>query len=225
VIAALRVFFFLHQPGARRSRQDEASCSTSDPVSDISISGVAAGPTVVRKLIESTLVSVDGVIGDPQVWAEPYFDDEAGKRALKQLLVSDAMLMGRRTYEMFAAMWPASTGAYADSMNTIRKYVFSSTLQTAEWSNSTIISGDVPAAVSELKQQNGQDLVMYGHGSLGQTLLEHRLLDELRLWVHPLIVGRGATLFREGANATLKLVATETLETGVVMLIYKPSLA
>jgi dihydrofolate reductase len=148
----------------------------------------------MRKLIESTLVSVDGVIGDPQVWAEPYFDDEAGKRALKQLLVSDAMLMGRRTYEMFAAMWPASTGAYADRMNTIRKYVFSSTLQTAEWSNSTIISGDVPAAVSELKQQNGQDLVMYGHGSLGQTLLEHRLLDELRLWVHPLIVGRGAML-------------------------------
>jgi dihydrofolate reductase len=179
----------------------------------------------VRKLIESTLVSLDGVIGDPQVWAEPYFNDEAGEQALKQLLVTDAMLMGRRTYEMFAAMWPASTGAYADRMNSMRKYVFSSTLQTAEWSNSTIIKGDVPSAVGELKQQDGQDLVMYGHGPLGQTLLEHQLLNELRLWVHPLLVGRGTTLFREGANATLKLVATETLGTGVVMLTYQPSLA
>ena len=177
----------------------------------------------MRKVIESTLVSLDGVIGNPQVWAEPYFDDEAGERALKQLLVSDAMLMGRRTYEMFAAMWPAATGAYADRLNSIRKYVFSSTLQTAEWSNSTIISGDVPAAVGELKQQDGQDLVMYGHGPLGQTLLEHRLLDELRLWVHPLLVGRGTTLFREGAAATLELVATETLKTGVVVLTYRPS--
>jgi dihydrofolate reductase len=179
----------------------------------------------VRKVIESTLVSLDGVIGDPQVWAEPYFNDQAGERALKQLLVSEAMLMGRRTYELFAAMWPASTGAYADRMNGIRKYVFSSTLQTAAWSNSTIIDRDVPAAVGELKRQDGQDLVMYGHGPLGQTLLEHRLLDELRLWVHPLLVGRGATLFREGANAALELVATEALGTGVVILTYRPSLA
>ena len=179
----------------------------------------------MRKVIESTLVSLDGAIGDPQAWAEPYFNHEAGERALKQLLVTDAMLMGRRTYELFAAMWPASTGPYADRMNRIRKYVFSSTLQTAEWSNSTIISGDVPTAVGELKEQVGQDLVMYGHGPLGQALLEHHLLDELRLWVHPLLVGRGTTLFREGANATLELVATETLETGVVILTYRPSLS
>jgi dihydrofolate reductase len=178
---------------------------------------------VVRKVIESTLVSLDGVIGDPQVWAEPYFNDDAGARALKQLLVTDAMLMGRRTYEIFAAMWPASTGAYADRMNGIHKYVFSSTLETAEWSNSTIIGGDVAAAVRELKQHDGQDLVMYGHGPLGQTLLEHQLLDEIRLWVHPLLVGHGTTLFREGASATLELVATEALETGVVILTYKPS--
>jgi dihydrofolate reductase len=177
----------------------------------------------VRKVIESTLVSLDGVIGDPQVWADEYFDDEATALAQQQLLVSDAMLMGRRTYEMFASMWPASTGAYADRINGIRKYVFSSTLQTAEWSNSTIISGDVPAAVGELKQQDGQDLVMYGHGPLGQTLLEHQLLDELRLWVHPLLVGRGTTLFREGANATLELVTAETLQTGVVILTYQPT--
>ena len=177
----------------------------------------------MRRVIESTLVSLDGVIGDPQVWAEPYFNEEAGELALKQLLVTDAMLMGRRTYELFAAMWPAATGAYADRMNGIAKYVFSSTLQTAEWSNSTIIGGDVAAAVGELKRQDGQDLVVYGHGPLLQTLLKQKLLDELRLWVHPLLVGRGTTLLREGASAALELVATGTLETGVVILTYHPS--
>jgi dihydrofolate reductase len=96
---------------------------------------------VSRKLIESALVSLDGVIGGPQVWANQYFDDEATALALQQLLVSDAMLMGRRTYEVFAATWPADTGEYADRMSTIRKYVFSSTLDMAEWNNSVIIRG------------------------------------------------------------------------------------
>jgi len=177
----------------------------------------------VRKLIESTLVSLDGVIGDPQVWAEPYFNDEAGALALKQLLAADAMLMGRRTYEIFSAMWPDATGPYAERVNSIRKYVFSSTLQTAEWTNSTIIQREVAAAVRELKQEDGQDLVMYGHGPLGQALLEHQLLDELRVWVHPVFVGRGTLLFREGENATLRLVAAETLATGVAVLTYQPN--
>jgi dihydrofolate reductase len=178
---------------------------------------------VVRKLIESTLVSLDGVIGDPQLWADEYFDEAAGELALQQLSVSDAMLMGRRTYEIFAATWPEYTGAYADRMNSMQKYVFSSTLKRAEWSNSTVISGDVAAAVDELKQQDGGDLVMYGHGQLGQTLLEHHLLDEVRLWIHPVIVGRGMLLFRDGANATMKLVATDTRPNGVVVLTYRPA--
>lgn len=133
------------------------------------------------------------------------------------------MLMGRRTYQAFAAMWPAGTGEYADRMNRIRKYVFSSTLERAAWNNSTIISGDAAAAVARLKQQDGQDLVMYGHGRLGQTLLEHHLLDELRLWIHPLLVGGGTLLFREGEKTALKLIATKTLATGVVVLSYRPA--
>ena len=175
----------------------------------------------MRKLIESTLVSLDGVIGDPQVWANEYFDDEATALALQQLLVTDAMLMGRRTYEMFAATWPAYTSEYADRMNTIRKYVFSSTLDTAEWSNSVIISGDPADAVAELKQQGDGDLVMYGHGPLGQALLGRHLLDELRLWIHPLLVGQGTLLLREGASAALSLAATQTLASGVVILTYQ----
>src|SRR5262249_24622045 len=139
----------------------------------------------MRKVIESTLMSIDGVIGDPQVWASEYFGTEAEQAALEHLLDSDAMLMGRRTYEMFAAMSLTATGGYADRMNSIRKYVFSSTLEKADWNNTTIISGDPATAVAGLKQHDGQPLVMYGHGPLGQTLLEHQLLDELHFMIHP----------------------------------------
>jgi dihydrofolate reductase len=177
----------------------------------------------MRKLIESTLVSLDGVIGDPQAWANEYFDDEATALALQQLLVTDAMLMGRRTYEMFAATWPAYTSEYGDRMNNIRKYVFSSTLDTTEWSNSVIISGDPGDAVAELKQQGDGDLVMYGHGPLGQALLKRHLIDELRLWIHPLLVGKGTLLFRDGARAALRLAAAQTLTSGVVILTYQPA--
>jgi dihydrofolate reductase len=177
----------------------------------------------MRKVIESTLVSVDGVIGDPPVWAGEYFDQEAEKAALEQLLASDAMLMGRRTYEMFAAMSLTGTSDYAEAMNSIRKYVFSSTLEKADWNNTTIISGDVPAAVTELKQQDGHPLVMYGHGPLGQTLLEHRLLDELHFMIHPVFVGQGTLLFRDMEKTALTLVGTKTLDTGVVVLSYQPA--
>jgi dihydrofolate reductase len=178
---------------------------------------------VMRKIIESTLVSLDGVIGDPHLWAMNYFDNEAQEDSLELLLASDAMLMGRRTYEIFAGVWPARTGDYADRMNSIRKYVFSSTLERADWNNSTIIRGDVAAEVAKLKQQDGQDLVMYGHGPLGQTLLEHGLLDELRFCIHPLLVGRGRLLFRESEKTILKLIAKKTLGTGVVVLSYQPA--
>ena len=177
----------------------------------------------MRKIIESTLVSLDGVIGTPHLWAGDYFDKEAQQQALEQLLASDAMLMGRRTYEIFAALWPGQAGDYADQVNSIRKYVFSSTLEKADWNNSEIIRGDVAAEVTKLKQQDGQDLVIYGHGPLGQMLLEHHLLDELRLAVHPLLVGRGTPLFRAGGKTPLNLVAAKTLATGVVVLSYQPA--
>jgi dihydrofolate reductase len=133
------------------------------------------------------------------------------------------MLMGRRTYEMIAAMSLTGTGDYADRMNSIRKYVFSSTLEKADWNNTTIISGDPATAVAELKQQDGHPLVMYGHDPLGQTLPEHQLLDELRFMLHPVFVGRGTLLFREVHKTTLRLVGTKTLETGVVVLSYQPA--
>ena len=177
----------------------------------------------MRRVIESTLVSLDGVIGDPQVWANEYFDDEATALAHQQLVASDAMLMGRRTYEMFAATSPGYSSEYAKRMNNIPKYVFSSTLDAVEWANSVIVSGDPARAVAELKQQGDGDLVMYGHGPLARALLERRLLDELRLWIHPLLVGHGTLLFREGPKAALNLAATQTLTSGVVILTYRPA--
>jgi dihydrofolate reductase len=177
----------------------------------------------MRKIIESTLVSLDGVIGDPQLWATDYFDNEAEKFALDLLSTSDAMLMGRRTYEFFAAAFPHRKGDYGDRINGIRKYVFSSTLEKTGWSNSTIVKGDVAVEAAKLKQQDGKDLVIYGHGLLGQTLLRHDLLDELKLWIHPLFTGRGKLLFREGERHKLKLVAQKTLATGVVVLTYRAS--
>jgi dihydrofolate reductase len=176
----------------------------------------------MRKVIESTLVSLDGVIGDPMAWANEYFDAQAVAVSLEQLRQSDAMLMGRNTYEMFAAAWPTSSGDYADRMNEITKYVFSNTLEEATWTNSTVIRGDPVAQVHGLKEQDGGELVMYGHGRLAQALLDNGLLDELRLWIHPLLVGRGTLLFRPEVTARLRLVDTETRTNGVIVAVYEP---
>jgi dihydrofolate reductase len=125
----------------------------------------------VGTIVESTLVSLDGVIEDPATWAGDYIDDEFQKAGLERLLVSDAMVMGRTTYELLARDWAAGTGAFADRVNSIRKYVFSSTMERADWKNSTIIGGDVVSEVRKLKEQSRSDLALWGHGLLGETLL------------------------------------------------------
>ena len=176
----------------------------------------------MRKIIESTLVSLNGVIGDPHLWTMNYFDSEAEKYALELLSRSDGMLMGRRTYEFFAAAFPHRTGDYGARVNEIRKYVFSSTLKQADWSNSSIIKGDVATEAAKLKSQAGKDLVIYGHSLLAQTLLTHDLLDELKLWIHPCFVGHGKLLLQEGEKTKLKLIAHKTLATGVIVASYQP---
>ena len=175
----------------------------------------------MRKIIESTLVSADGVIGSPPLWAMDYRDEEVTRDALERLSGSDAMLIGRGTYELFAATWPGQTDEFAQRMNGIRKYVFSSTLARADWSNSTIVRGDVLAEVTRIKEQDGRDLALFGHGRLAQTLLENGLIDELRLSVHPVLAGAGLPQFSNGRKTPLKLVSAKTFTTGVVVLSYQ----
>ena len=177
----------------------------------------------MRRVIESTLVSADGVIGDPHVWTGEHFGEEAAAYALERLRRADAMVMGRRTYEIFSKLWATPDNAYAAAIHEIRKYVFSSTLQRADWNNTQIVTTDVAAAVRDLKHQDGGDIVLYGHGPVGQALLEADLLDELNLSVHPIVVGSGTLLFREGAKTELRLTATKTTATGVVILTYEPA--
>jgi dihydrofolate reductase len=175
----------------------------------------------MRKLIVSSLVSADGIHGDPQSWTGDYSDEEAVAQWLAVLLESDAMLMGRNTYELFARLWSSpSGGPYMERLYEMRKYVFSSTLAAADWNNTTIIPGDPVPAVRELKEQGDGHLIIYGYGQLAHTLLEHGLVDELDFAVHPVMLGSGITLFRPGKRTNLRLVSVTERRNGVVILSY-----
>jgi dihydrofolate reductase len=140
-----------------------------------------------------------------------------------KLLASDALLMGRNTYEVYAASWPTRDGVYPEKINSMQKYVVSTTLDKADWTNTTVIKGDLVGEVSTLKQQRG-DILMHGFGPVAQTLIRNGLLDMLHLWVYPHFAGVGTTsdmLFSEGNNTRLKLIGTRTLGSGIVMLSYQ----
>lgn len=172
----------------------------------------------MRKIINSAFISLDGVTADPRSWA--IFDTDSGGEAAQVLQTLDGMLMGRGTYEYFADVMPEQSGPYADAINAIRKYVFSSTLKHAEWNNSTIIRDDVLTAVTELKQQDGGDFMMYGYGRLSRTLLENHLVDEVRFSVHPVLVDTHAAGTRNGHTLPLTLRDTTPSPNGVVALSY-----
>ena len=178
----------------------------------------------MRNMIEYTLVSLDGVYAGPALAKfSEYRDDEAYMRdGLDQARACGALLMGRTTYEDFTKIWPRRTDLWADRINAMPKYVFSSELEKVNWNNTTIVRGDVVAEVTKLKQQEGRDLLIYGHGLLAETLLKHHLLDALGLSIYPLVLGRGKQFFREGETATLKLVATKSFSKGIVRLSYEP---
>jgi len=177
----------------------------------------------MRKIIEYTLVSADGVIGDPQNWGLRNFQDDAYLRdGLGQLLACDAMLMGRHTYEFLARAYPSRTDSWAARVNPMPKHVFSSTLEEATWENSTIARGDVVAEVTKLKQQEGRDLLIWGHGLLAETLLRADLIDVLDISIYPIVVGHGKPFLRDGQNTNLRLVTTKSFSKGIVKLTYEP---
>jgi dihydrofolate reductase len=187
----------------------------------------------MRKLSVSTLVSLDGVIQDPGGfgetaqggWASAYFNEEAVQDSYERLMASDYFLCGRVTYELLAKAWGSiKEGPYLKRMNSIPKLVASRTLKgPLEW-NATLIKGDVAEKIAKLKAEPGRNIEMYGSTTLMQTLMRHDLIDEYRIWVHPLILGRGKRLFPEnGQGAKLQLTATKSLSSGVVILTYVPA--
>jgi dihydrofolate reductase len=178
----------------------------------------------MRRVNAAEYVSLDGVMEDP-AWTGPFWNDELAKFQYDQLFASDALLLGRVTYQGFAAAWPTmeGTGEFGERMNALPKYVASRTLDSVEW-NANLIRGDVAEAVAELKRQPGQDILIYGSADLVRTLMARNLIDEYRLMLHPVIVGTGKHLFSEGIDTTsLKLIDTKTTATGVLILTYRPA--
>ena len=175
----------------------------------------------MRKLVESTFMTLDGVIENPQNWSPPYWDEEHSAYAAKLIDSADALLLGRATYEGFSEAWPPRSGDMADRINSLPKHVASRTLKEATW-NATIIEGDVAEEVAKLKEQPGENLLKYGTGELDRTLLAHGLVDEFHFWIFPVLAGGGQRLI-EGIETThLDLVETTRFGSGIVVNAYAP---
>ncbi|HEY0603506.1 MAG TPA: dihydrofolate reductase family protein [Herpetosiphonaceae bacterium] len=175
----------------------------------------------MRNLVVTEFISLDGVIENPG-WTFPYWNDEIAAFKGEETNASDALLLGRVTYQGFAAAWPQSQDEGAAYFNNVRKYVVSTTLDSAEWNNSTLIKDNVEEEIARLKQQDGKDITVHGSAVLAQWLLQHNLVDRLHLLVYPVVLGEGQRLFQEGIPATLKLLETRSFSSGVVALIYEP---
>jgi dihydrofolate reductase len=185
------------------------------------------------KIVISENVSLDGVVQDPtgeegfrlggwfgQVGEKDR--EEWAKRELEEALGTEALLLGRRSYEFFAARWPSRSGEWADRLNSLPKYVVSSTLEDPDWNNSTVLRGDVITEVSKLKQELSGDIVVYASSQLVHTLFEHDLVDELRLMIYPVVLGAGQRLFGEtNDKKPMRLVHTQTVGEGLASLTYE----
>ena len=186
---------------------------------------------MARKIIATQYASIDGVIEDPVgmeksglgAWVEPYHRGPAGDAfKIEELKSADAMIYGRRTYEGFAAVWPEvnDLDGFATLMNTMPKYVASRTLESADWSNSQLIKGDLVEAVTGLKSRPGRDILIYGSASVVHKLLPAGLIDEVRIMTYPVVLGRGIRWFPEGRGMSLKLLETRTFGDGIILTRY-----
>jgi dihydrofolate reductase len=180
----------------------------------------------MRKLINSTYITLDGVIENP-MWTMPYFDEEAAAFAGELTSSADALVMGRATYEGFAAAWPTrdesdpTTGAAY--FNSVKKYVASTTLKDPEWNNSEVLQGDAAEEVAKIKAQDGKNLIQYGFGSLTTTLIKAGLVDEVHFWIHPVIEG-GPSVSSPLADVktTFDLIGTKVFKNGVIIASFRP---
>ncbi|MEO7909780.1 MAG: dihydrofolate reductase family protein [Roseiflexaceae bacterium] len=177
----------------------------------------------MRKLIVSENVTLDGVMEAPDL---SYQSDDMAEVVQGQMRAADALLLGRVTYQEFAAFWPFQkddAAGVADYINNVAKFVVSSTLDKADWHNTTILSGDAVAEIAKLKQQSGQDIVVTGSGALVHSLMPHHLIDEYRLFFNPIVVGHGKRLFPDGINQRLQQIETQTFSSGAIMIRYQPT--
>jgi dihydrofolate reductase len=174
----------------------------------------------MRKIVAATYLSLDGVMEDPS-WTAPYWNEELAAVQHRLLFESDALLLGRLTYQGFAQAWPSMTDAdgFADRMNSLPKYVATTTLSQLEW-NASVVRGDVTEEVQRLKQAPGQNILLYASGTLVRSLLSSGLIDEYRLMVHPMVLGHGKRLFEEGSEVKLRLKGVQTTSTGVAVMTY-----
>jgi dihydrofolate reductase len=186
----------------------------------------------MRKIVAGLFISLDGVTQGPGPsddfvhagWTMPYFSNEIGAHIGAQTMASDALLLGRLTYETFRTAFAQQTGGAADGMNNFRKYVVSTTLQSADWNNTTVINGDIVAEIAKLKEQPGKDITISGSTTLIQSLARHNLIDEYSLLVHPVVLGTGKRLFEEGMDKfSLNLIEARPLPNGVIIQRYQPA--
>ena len=180
----------------------------------------------MRKIVSNFFISLDGVVERPDQWHFPYFNDEMGETVGAGMAATDTMLLGRQTYEEFASYWPQQSNDVpgAEQMNSVPKVVVSTTLKSADWQGSTLIRGNVVEELTRLKNQPGKEIGTVGSGTLVRSLLRDGLIDELRLLVHPIVVGSGNKLFDgDTGKIPLTLIASKTFSTGVLYLTYAPS--
>ncbi|GAA0485103.1 dihydrofolate reductase family protein [Streptomyces stramineus] len=176
------------------------------------------------KVVALVYVSLDGVMENP-AWSLPYFNDEHGAYAHERLFASDALLLGRETYEGFAKVWPGMTDedGFADRINGMPKHVVSTTLESAEW-NATVVKGALAEEVTALKERYERDILVYGSAALIRSLIAEGLVDELKLWVHPVVVGEGKRLFPDGTETSKwTLAGTTPFSSGALILDYRPT--
>ena len=180
----------------------------------------------MRKVIVTMFVTLDGVMEAPEKWVFPFWNDDIAKFKHDELFATDTHLLGRVTYETFAAAWPSrkDDAGFADRMNSLPKFVVSTTLGKAEWNNSTIIKSKVADAVLALKKEAGQNILVAGSATLVESLMQHGLVDEYRLLTFPIVLGSGKRLFAQGSKASLTLVEARSFGSGVVLLRYQPEM-
>jgi len=177
----------------------------------------------MRKIVAGLYVSVDGVVEAPDAWTGPYFSPEVGQLVGSLIAEGDTLLLGRVTYQGFAAAFGGQTGGMADTMNSFPKVVVSTTLDRADWQNSTLISTNIAGEITKLKQQPGRNINVSGSGTLVDWLVRQGLRDRLDLLVFPVVVGHGKRLFGDGSQVPMSLAASEAFSSGVVHLTYHPA--